>query len=116
MNGSGSSSVDVRCEVVGSLGTVSVENPALTPISHSGQRSNHVPADWRIRFGAVASFANGVRTPVGLVLGRPARAPAPGRHVRGIQQVCPIREDGIGSGALSICTARAPDAVLTVRM
>jgi hypothetical protein len=27
----------------------------------------------------------------------------------------PVREDVIGSGALSICTARAPDAVLTVR-
>ena len=28
---------------------------------------------------------------------------------------CPIREDVIGSGALSICIARPPDAVLTVR-
>jgi myo-inositol 2-dehydrogenase / D-chiro-inositol 1-dehydrogenase len=42
---------DVRCEVVGSLGTVSVENPALTPISLNGQRGNPVPADWRTRFG-----------------------------------------------------------------
>ena len=32
-------------------GTLSVENPAVTPFSLSGQRSNPVPADWRVRFG-----------------------------------------------------------------
>jgi myo-inositol 2-dehydrogenase/D-chiro-inositol 1-dehydrogenase len=42
---------DVRCEVVGTSGTISVENPAVTPISLAGNRSNPVPADWLIRFG-----------------------------------------------------------------
>jgi hypothetical protein len=91
-----------------------VENPALTPISHCGQRSNSVPAEWRIRFGAVASFANGVRTPVGLVWGGLLEPQHP-VGTREASHRCPICEDVIGSGALSICTAGTPDAVLTVR-
>jgi myo-inositol 2-dehydrogenase/D-chiro-inositol 1-dehydrogenase len=42
---------DVRCEIVGSAGTIAVQNPALTAVSGDGLRREVVPADWRIRFG-----------------------------------------------------------------
>jgi myo-inositol 2-dehydrogenase / D-chiro-inositol 1-dehydrogenase len=42
---------DVRCEIVGSTGTVAVQNPGTTAISSQGARRESVPADWRIRFG-----------------------------------------------------------------
>ena len=42
---------DVRCEIVGSTGTVSVQNPGTTAISSAGARSESVPTDWRDRFG-----------------------------------------------------------------
>ncbi|WP_433479294.1 Gfo/Idh/MocA family protein [Spirillospora sp. CA-142024] len=42
---------DVRCEIVGSLGTAAVQNPGFTAISVQGRRSEAVPADWRVRFG-----------------------------------------------------------------
>lgn len=43
---------DVRCEVVGSLGTASLLNPALSAEIASGQDAYAIPADWRERFGA----------------------------------------------------------------
>jgi myo-inositol 2-dehydrogenase/D-chiro-inositol 1-dehydrogenase len=97
---------DVRCEVVGSTGTVALDNPRTTVVLGDGRRGEAVPADWRVRFGqayqdelqawisalaagqavapgasdawdgyaaiavaetAVASFAQGARTQVGLV-------------------------------------------------
>jgi myo-inositol 2-dehydrogenase/D-chiro-inositol 1-dehydrogenase len=60
---------DVRCEIVGSLGTVSLENPRTTVIIGGNGRSEKVPADWRQRFGSayvnelqawVDGLANGV--------------------------------------------------------
>lgn len=42
---------DVRCEVVGSEGTVSLENPTASTLTTSGARAQGVPADWRGRFG-----------------------------------------------------------------
>lgn len=42
---------DVRCEIVGSLGTVSLDNPRTTVVIGTGSRSEQVPADWRERFG-----------------------------------------------------------------
>jgi myo-inositol 2-dehydrogenase/D-chiro-inositol 1-dehydrogenase len=41
---------DVRCEVVGSLGTVSLDNPRTTVVLGAAGRSERVPADWRERF------------------------------------------------------------------
>jgi myo-inositol 2-dehydrogenase/D-chiro-inositol 1-dehydrogenase len=41
---------DVRCEVVGSLGTVSLDNPRTTVVLGGARRSEPVPADWRERF------------------------------------------------------------------
>ena len=41
---------DVRCEVVGSLGTVSLDNPRTTVVRRDGSRHEPVPADWRSRF------------------------------------------------------------------
>ena len=41
---------DVRCEVVGSLGTVSLDNPRTTVVLGAAGRSERVPADWRQRF------------------------------------------------------------------
>jgi myo-inositol 2-dehydrogenase/D-chiro-inositol 1-dehydrogenase len=43
---------DVRCEVVGSTGTASLENPTTGALTRAGARSQPVPADWRARFGA----------------------------------------------------------------
>jgi myo-inositol 2-dehydrogenase / D-chiro-inositol 1-dehydrogenase len=43
---------DVRCELVGSLGTSSMVNPAVSATITTGQLAERVPADWRERFGA----------------------------------------------------------------
>lgn len=60
---------DVRCEVVGTVGTVTLENPRTTVTVTGGRRSEPVPADWRVRFGAayleelqqwIDGLANGV--------------------------------------------------------
>jgi myo-inositol 2-dehydrogenase/D-chiro-inositol 1-dehydrogenase len=42
---------DVRCEVVGTTGTVSLESPAEVAVAHDGTRRRAVAADWRERFG-----------------------------------------------------------------
>jgi myo-inositol 2-dehydrogenase/D-chiro-inositol 1-dehydrogenase len=42
---------DVRCELVGSLGTASLTNPSLTDVATAGQLSEAVAPDWRVRFG-----------------------------------------------------------------
>ncbi len=41
---------DVRCEVVGSEGTVALENPTGSTVTAAGVRGQGVPADWRVRF------------------------------------------------------------------
>jgi myo-inositol 2-dehydrogenase/D-chiro-inositol 1-dehydrogenase len=43
---------DVRCELVGSLGTASMVNPTLSSTITTGTLAERVPADWRERFGA----------------------------------------------------------------
>jgi myo-inositol 2-dehydrogenase / D-chiro-inositol 1-dehydrogenase len=42
---------DVRCEIVGSTGTVSLDNPRTTVVIGGSGRRERVPADWRERFG-----------------------------------------------------------------
>jgi myo-inositol 2-dehydrogenase/D-chiro-inositol 1-dehydrogenase len=42
---------DVRCEVVGSLGTVALDNPRTTLVLGAGRRGEAVPPDWGVRFG-----------------------------------------------------------------
>jgi len=43
---------DVRCELVGSLGTASLINPSVAGVVTAGQFSESVAPDWRARFGA----------------------------------------------------------------
>jgi myo-inositol 2-dehydrogenase/D-chiro-inositol 1-dehydrogenase len=43
---------DVRCEIVGSTGTVSLDNPRTTILTGLVNRHERVPADWRERFGS----------------------------------------------------------------
>ena len=43
---------DVRCEVVGSAGYATLENPMVSSVVSSGARRTVVPADWRERFDA----------------------------------------------------------------
>jgi myo-inositol 2-dehydrogenase/D-chiro-inositol 1-dehydrogenase len=43
---------DVRCELVGSEGVTTLENPTLSSVTQTAARSTMVPADWRSRFGA----------------------------------------------------------------
>jgi myo-inositol 2-dehydrogenase/D-chiro-inositol 1-dehydrogenase len=43
---------DVRCELVGALGTASLVNPVVATTLAGGQGVESVPADWRERFGA----------------------------------------------------------------
>jgi myo-inositol 2-dehydrogenase/D-chiro-inositol 1-dehydrogenase len=43
---------DVRCELVGSLGTASMVNPTVASTIASGNVAERIPADWRERFGA----------------------------------------------------------------
>jgi myo-inositol 2-dehydrogenase/D-chiro-inositol 1-dehydrogenase len=42
---------DVRCELVGSLGTTSLTNPVVASMTAAGQAVETVPPDWRARFG-----------------------------------------------------------------
>jgi len=42
---------DVRCEVVGSTGTVALDNPRTTIVLGAGRRGETVPPDWGVRFG-----------------------------------------------------------------
>lgn len=42
---------DVRCELVGSLGTASLVNPVVSSTIVAGTDSAAVPPDWRVRFG-----------------------------------------------------------------
>jgi myo-inositol 2-dehydrogenase / D-chiro-inositol 1-dehydrogenase len=46
---------DVRCELVGSLGTASMVNPTLASTIAGGTVAERIPADWRERFGAAYS-------------------------------------------------------------
>ncbi|GII23676.1 Gfo/Idh/MocA family oxidoreductase [Planosporangium mesophilum] len=41
---------DVRCEVVGANGTVSLDTPTTGALTRSGRREQAVPEDWRVRF------------------------------------------------------------------
>jgi myo-inositol 2-dehydrogenase/D-chiro-inositol 1-dehydrogenase len=41
---------DVRCEIVGSTGTVSMDNPTTNSLRRGGQLIESVPPDWRVRF------------------------------------------------------------------
>jgi myo-inositol 2-dehydrogenase/D-chiro-inositol 1-dehydrogenase len=43
---------DVRCELVGSEGLASLDNPTLSAVTTSAARSTLVPGDWRVRFTA----------------------------------------------------------------
>jgi myo-inositol 2-dehydrogenase/D-chiro-inositol 1-dehydrogenase len=42
---------EVRCEIVGSQGTVSLDNPRTTVLLADGRRGEAVPPDWGVRFG-----------------------------------------------------------------
>lgn len=57
---------DVRCEVVGSVGTVSLDLPSTGVLTTAGTRGEPVPADWRGRFAQayrdeLLLWARGVR-------------------------------------------------------
>lgn len=57
---------DVRCEVVGSLGTASLELPSTGALATAGIRGEPVPRDWKERFGQayrdeLQQWVNGVR-------------------------------------------------------
>ncbi len=43
---------DVRCELVGSLGTSSLANPVVSSTIAAGTDATTIPPDWRARFGA----------------------------------------------------------------
>lgn len=58
---------DVRCELVGSEGYATLENPMLSASVTSGRRRTAVPADWRERFDSaygaeLQSWIDGVTT------------------------------------------------------
>lgn len=60
---------DVRCEIVGATGTVSLDNPRTTVVIGAAQRSERVPKDWRDRFGT--AYLNELQSWVtGLAAGR----------------------------------------------
>jgi myo-inositol 2-dehydrogenase/D-chiro-inositol 1-dehydrogenase len=41
---------DIRCELVGETGTVSLAEQAAVEVREQGRRSGTIPADWRVRF------------------------------------------------------------------
>ena len=66
---------DVRCEVVGSEGTVSMDNPSTSSLLRAGGRAEAVPADWRVRFDLayleeMQEWVDGLRH--GVVVGGPS--------------------------------------------
>lgn len=68
---------DVRCEIVGSRGLVSVENPAGGVVTTAGRVSSGVPADWKQRFGDAfqdefASWVSGHEAGTGPLVGATA--------------------------------------------
>ena len=42
---------DVRCELVGSQGTATLENPVVASATTSAQQAQSIPGGWRVRFG-----------------------------------------------------------------
>jgi myo-inositol 2-dehydrogenase/D-chiro-inositol 1-dehydrogenase len=60
---------DVRCEIVGATGTVSLDNPRTTVVTGAARRGERVPTDWRDRFGT--AYRNELQSWVtGLAAGR----------------------------------------------
>jgi myo-inositol 2-dehydrogenase / D-chiro-inositol 1-dehydrogenase len=60
---------DVRCEIVGSEGTVSMDNPSTNSVLRGGRRVESVPPDWRVRFDLayleeMQEWADGLRAGV----------------------------------------------------
>ena len=58
---------DVRCEVVGSEGTASLDVPTTGSLTRQGARTQAVPPDWRARFGdaymeELRDWADGIRS------------------------------------------------------
>lgn len=60
---------DVRCEIVGSTGTVSLDNPRTTVLVSNANRRERIPADWQERFAP--AYVNELQAWVdGLAAGR----------------------------------------------
>lgn len=60
---------DVRCEVVGATGTVSLDAPSTGTLTRRGVRGQSVPTDWRERFGPayreeLQQWADGLRADI----------------------------------------------------
>ena len=88
---------DVRCELVGSLGTASMTNPGLVQRSPRGSRREHIPPDWRDRFGAaytaeLQAWITGLQR--GEIVGpsAPGRATRPPRSSRSASRPCKTGE------------------------
>jgi myo-inositol 2-dehydrogenase/D-chiro-inositol 1-dehydrogenase len=64
---------DVRCEVVGSAGTVTLDNPRTTIVLAEGRRGEAVPPDWRVRFGQ--AYADELQAWIGALAGGATVAP-----------------------------------------
>jgi myo-inositol 2-dehydrogenase/D-chiro-inositol 1-dehydrogenase len=64
---------DVRCEVVGSTGTVALDNPRTTVLLGDGRRGETVPPDWGVRFGR--AYADELQAWVDALSGGGAVAP-----------------------------------------
>jgi myo-inositol 2-dehydrogenase/D-chiro-inositol 1-dehydrogenase len=64
---------DVRCEVVGSTGTVALDNPRTTILLGDGRRGETVPPDWGVRFGR--AYADELQSWIAAVAGGATVAP-----------------------------------------
>ena len=64
---------DVRCEVVGSTGTVALDNPRTTMLLGDGRRGEAVPPDWGVRFGQ--AYADELQAWIGALAGGATLAP-----------------------------------------
>ena len=58
---------DVRCEIVGSTGTVALDNPRTTMVLGEGRRGESVPPDWGVRFGQ--AYADELQEWIGALAG-----------------------------------------------
>lgn len=99
---------DVRCEVVGSLGTVSLDTPASGAVTLAGVRSTPVPADWRERFAE--AYRRELQEWVdGVAAGRPAGPTAwDGYAAAAVAEAC---VSSLHSGSRTVVELASPPAL-----
>lgn len=97
---------DVRCELVGSVGAVSLEEPSSTTVSVAGMRRRVVAPDWRDRFAhayrvEIQEWVNALRARPAVGAGDEPGCPADGGGARAVADGAPTAWDGYVATAVA---------------